>query len=296
MDSGGPARQHAQFSWVVSTRACCAACCWRSRCEHCTGCVRGTLPSVAIPFLVLWVAAPAIAWRISQTPPAAAKSELTDGQQRELRLIARRTWRFFETFVTAEDNHLPPDNFQEDPRAVDRAPDLSHQYRAVPVVHRRGPRLRLVRAARCAGSHRGRRSTRCRGWPRFHGHLYNWYDTQDLRPLEPRYVSSVDSGNLAAHLITLAGAFREWQQNPRPTPRRPSRDSPTPSTWRVKRCASSRSCRDKPSRARCSKRRSRILKSALRPRDRTPGSRGRRSRHCRGTCLDTGRPGARARE
>ena len=48
------------------------------------------------------------------------------------------------------------------------------------------------------------------------GHLYNWYDTRDLRPLDPRYVSSVDSGNLAAHLITLAGAFREWQKTPAP--------------------------------------------------------------------------------
>ena len=80
--------------------------------------VRGSLPAIAIPFLLLWVAAPAVAWRISQTPPAAAKSELSAEQQRELRLIARRTWRFFETFVTADDNHLPPDNFQEDPRAV----------------------------------------------------------------------------------------------------------------------------------------------------------------------------------
>ncbi len=62
------------------------------------------------------------------------------------------------------------------------------------------------------------RWTRWRAWPRCRGHLYNWYDTQDLRPLEPRYVSSVDSGNLAAHLITLAGAFRQWQQNPRPAP------------------------------------------------------------------------------
>ncbi len=58
---------------------------------------------------------------------------------------------------------------------------------------------------------------------KYRGHLYNWYDTRDLRPLEPRYVSSVDSGNLAAHLITLAGAFREWQKNPAP-PRRSAID------------------------------------------------------------------------
>ena len=49
---------------------------------------------------------------------------------------------------------------------------------------------------------------------RFRGHLYNWYDTRDLRPLDPKYVSSVDSGNLAGHLIALANACREWRSVP----------------------------------------------------------------------------------
>src|SRR6266849_6288217 len=47
------------------------------------------------------------------------------------------------------------------------------------------------------------------GLERFRGHLYNWYDTHDLRPLDPKYVSSVDSGNLAGHLIVLSSACRE---------------------------------------------------------------------------------------
>ena len=47
------------------------------------------------------------------------------------------------------------------------------------------------------------------GLERFRGHFYNWYDTQDLRPLDPKYVSSVDSGNLAGHLIALGNACRE---------------------------------------------------------------------------------------
>ena len=179
--------------------------------------LRGSLPGLSIPFLLLWVAAPAIAWRISQRPLAAAKSELSAEQQRELRLIARRTWRYFETFVTAEDNHLPPDNFQEDPRAV--------------IAHRTSPTniglyLLSIVAARDFGwcglrDALDRIETTLDTLSRMatcHGHFYNWYDTQDLRPLEPRYVSSVDSGNLAAHLITLAGAFRQWQQNSRPPP------------------------------------------------------------------------------
>ena len=48
------------------------------------------------------------------------------------------------------------------------------------------------------------------GLARFRGHFYNWYDTRDLRPLDPQYISSVDSGNLAGHLIALANACREW--------------------------------------------------------------------------------------
>ena len=49
---------------------------------------------------------------------------------------------------------------------------------------------------------------------RVRGHFLNWYDTRDLRPLEPRYVSTVDSGNLAGHLIALANACREWSDRP----------------------------------------------------------------------------------
>jgi cyclic beta-1,2-glucan synthetase len=175
----------------------------------------GRLPVISLPFLALWLAAPTVAWRISRTPPAAARSQLGAAQQHDLRLIARRTWRYFETFVTPQENHLPPDNFQEDPRAV--------------VAHRTSPTnigLYLLSVV----------SARDFGWcglrdalerieatldtvarmQKFRGHLYNWYDTRDLRPLDPRYVSSVDSGNLAAHLITLAGALRQWQKETRP--------------------------------------------------------------------------------
>ena len=130
-----------------------------------------------------------------------------------LRLIARRTWRFFETFVTAEDHMLPPDNFQEDPKPV--------------VAHRTSPTnlglyLLSVVAARDFGW-LGTLETVERldatlgtmnGLERFRGHFYNWYDTRDLRPLEPKYVSSVDSGNLAGHLIALGNACREMIGRP----------------------------------------------------------------------------------
>ena len=125
-------------------------------------------------------------------------SDIGARMRQALRLIARRTWRFFETFVTAADNMLPPDNFQEDP-----APALAHRTSPTNLglyllVRGGGARLRLAghrRGGRADGSdirHDGARLAR------FRGHFYNWYDTRDLRPLDPPYVSTVDSGNLAA--------------------------------------------------------------------------------------------------
>jgi cyclic beta-1,2-glucan synthetase len=175
----------------------------------------GSLPALALPFFASWLAAPVVAWRISRTPTAAARSQLSIEKQSALRLIGRRTWRFFESFVTAEDNHLPPDNYQEDPRGI-----LAHRTSPTNI----GLYLLSVVAARDFGWC-GLRDALDRAeatlqtlarMQKFRGHLYNWYDSQDLRPLEPRYVSSVDSGNLAAHLVTLAGACREWQENPQP--------------------------------------------------------------------------------
>ena len=168
---------------------------------------------VAAPFVLLWLASPAIAVWISLSALVVGRLAITDADARGLRLIARRTWRYFETFVTADDQMLPPDNFQEDPHPV--------------LAHRTSPTnmgLYLLSAV----------SARDFGWagtseivdrlevtlatmnrlPRFRGHFYNWYDTRDLRPLDPRYVSSVDSGNLAAHLIALANACREWIEVP----------------------------------------------------------------------------------
>lgn len=171
------------------------------------------------PFILVWLASPLLARRISLSPRLNDHLAVTDADARSLRLIARRTWRFFETFVTAQDNHLPPDNFQEDPNPV--------------LAHRTSPTnmgLYLLSAV----------SARDFGWAstletverfeatlatmqnlqHFRGHLYNWYDTQDLRPLEPQYVSSVDSGNLAGHLIALANACQEWANTAAPSPQR----------------------------------------------------------------------------
>lgn len=165
---------------------------------------------LALPFIALWLSGPIVALWASRPPVITRRLTLSEQQALDLRLIARRTWRFFETYVTPGEHMLPPDNFQEDPKPV--------------VAHRTSPTnmgLYLLSAI----------AARDFGWsgltetvermeatlatmqklPRFRGHFFNWYDTQDLRPLEPPYVSSVDSGNLAGHLIVLANACDEWK-------------------------------------------------------------------------------------
>ncbi|WP_145586056.1 GH36-type glycosyl hydrolase domain-containing protein [Yersinia rochesterensis] len=166
-----------------------------------------------LPFAVLWLFAPAIALWASRTYQVVQHNPITADDILELRLTARRTWRFFETFVTPDENMLPPDNFQEDPKPV--------------VAHRTSPTnmglyllsTLVARDFGWAGTYRTlvRLETTFDTFHKlvlFRGHFFNWYDTQDLRVLEPAYVSSVDSGNLAGHLIVLANTCEEWAAEP----------------------------------------------------------------------------------
>ena len=146
----------------------------------------------ATPLIVAWMLSPAIAWWMSRAPRP-DQSSLSDAESESLRLAARRTWYFFEKFVTAEDHMLPPDNFQEDPRPV-----LAHRTSPTNL----GLYLLSVLAARDFGwlgitSAVDRLEETLRTMDQleqFRGHFFNWYDTHDLHPLEPKYVSSVDSG------------------------------------------------------------------------------------------------------
>ncbi len=168
---------------------------------------------VAAPFVILWMLSPAVARWASLPPPMEGAKPLSAADTTALRLSARRTWRFFEKFVTAEDNMLPPDNFQEDPK-----PALAHRTSPTNL----GLYLLSIVAAHdfgWIGTHEtverlGATLDTMKRMEQFRGHFYNWYGTRDLRPLEPKYVSSVDSGNLAGHLIALGNACREMIARP----------------------------------------------------------------------------------
>ena len=169
--------------------------------------------TVAAPFLLLWWLAPVVARTLSLPPRLDRVEVLLPQDSVRLRLIGRRIWHFFTTFVTAEEHYLPPDNFQEDPQPV--------------IAHRSSPTnfglyLLSVVAAKDFGwlglmdsvVRLEATVTTLTLLPRLKGHFYNWYDTQDLHILEPPYISTVDSGNLAGHLITLAQACREMLRQP----------------------------------------------------------------------------------
>ncbi|MBA2502218.1 MAG: hypothetical protein H0V27_04975 [Pyrinomonadaceae bacterium] len=163
---------------------------------------------VAAPFLVAWALTPVVMHRVSRRRAGGRTERLTAIEAQELRLITRRTWRYFEVFVGAEDNWLPPDNFQEDPKPV--------------VAHRTSPtNIGLLLLSTIAARDFGYTGalecverleltfTTLKRLPKLRGHCFNWYDTRTCEPLQPQYISTVDSGNLAGHLLTLKQACLE---------------------------------------------------------------------------------------
>ncbi len=167
---------------------------------------------VAFPILILWFIGPGIAWKLS-LPEKEKSSGLNELQMSYLNRLSRKTWAYFETFVNETENWLPPDNFQEQPHPV--------------IAHRTSPtNLGMSLLSNLAAYDFGyiggaELLSRCNNslqtmmiMERYKGHFYNWYDTQTLSPLHPRYVSTVDSGNLAGHLLTLRQGLLSLPHDP----------------------------------------------------------------------------------
>ena len=165
---------------------------------------------IALPLLVCWILSPYIATRISQ-PYRQPVRKVLPAQEHKLRLLARSTWLYFEHFVGPEDRWLPPDHFQESPRGM--------------VAHRTSPtNIGLTLLSTLSAHDMGyigplELSLRLRdsfdsmdSLERVRGHFLNWYDTRSFAPLPPRYISTVDSGNLAACLIALRQGCYELNQ------------------------------------------------------------------------------------
>ncbi len=171
------------------------------------GLARPAALAAAVPVLLLWAAAPLVAHALSR--PVLERRRALDPEDRALfERVARETWHYFESFMGAEEHFLPADNFQETPW-----PRVAHRTSPTNI----GMGLLATLAAHDLGfistdalaEKIDATLTTMEGLERHEGHLLNWYDTESLAPLAPRYVSTVDSGNLAGALMTLAEGLRE---------------------------------------------------------------------------------------
>ncbi|MES2413173.1 MAG: glucoamylase family protein [Pseudomonadota bacterium] len=167
--------------------------------------LRSPHPAAGALLFVIWALGPVAAWWASLPLGAARSSRIKADERAYLLELARDTWRFFERAVTAQDNHLPPDNLQ-----VDQEPVIAHRTSPTNI----GLYLLAIACARQFGWLTTAQLVKrlqatlasVERLPKHDGHLLNWYQTETLEVLQPAYVSAVDSGNLCGHLLAVAGA------------------------------------------------------------------------------------------
>jgi len=154
----------------------------------------------ASPILALWLFSKPIA-RWLDRPLASGRSEITADDENFLRKVALKTWRYFRTFSSPEDQWLIPDNVQ--------GPNYEIAHRISPT--NLGLQLNSQYAAYDLGfitlqrflDEANRTFAHAKELPRFNGHFLNWYNTRNSTALPPFFVSSVDSGNLVCSLVSL---------------------------------------------------------------------------------------------
>jgi cyclic beta-1,2-glucan synthetase len=168
-------------------------------------------------WIVAWIASPLVAWWLS-LPIVRRETQFSAEQRHFLEMLSRKTWRYFEDFVTAENNWLPPDNVQQNP-GLAVAPRTSPTNIGMSLLADLAAYdFGYCSTARLLMRTQNTFETLSR-MERYRGHFYNWYDTRLLAPLHPQYVSTVDSGNLAASLLVLGSGFEELSESHILTPR-----------------------------------------------------------------------------
>lgn len=167
---------------------------------------------IAAPLFILWFFSPLLAARVSDTDPP--QPDPPDSEHVEwLRQLARKTWNYYEDFAGSQYNFLPVDNYQEDPpNGVDNRTSPTNI----------GFLLGSTLAARDLGylttsallERVDKTLSTVEKLEKWNGHLFNWYDAKTLKVLRPRYVSTVDSGNLVGFLLVLSRGLEEYVRQP----------------------------------------------------------------------------------
>jgi cellobiose phosphorylase len=173
---------------------------------------------VAGPIGLAWMLSPAVAYYLAKPPPDSEAAQLTMGDRKEVRGFARRTWHFFEQYMDEEQSWLPPDNVQEDPYVG-------------PVARTSPTNMGLALVSTCVASEMGyltysdmidrlqKTLKSMQELDRFQGHFYNWYSTKLGDVLNPNYISTVDSGNLAGSLIVVQQVLEQIPKKEWPNPK-----------------------------------------------------------------------------
>ena len=160
---------------------------------------------------IVWILSPLLAYGISKTHEE-EKINLDEEDRSYLRCISRRIWAYYEDFVNSENNYLAPDNYQEKP------------YKGV--AHRTSPtNIGMGLISNIVAYDLGyitfleviKRIEKIlesmNKLEKYKGHFLNWYDTKTAKPLSPRYVSTVDSGNLLSYLWVVKETLKKYKGN-----------------------------------------------------------------------------------
>lgn len=167
---------------------------------------------ISLPIVALWIFAPLLAYKISQVT-LDEKEYLEEEDEEFLRSLSRSIWAYYEDFVNEENNFLPPDNYQEKPLN-----GVAH--RTSPTNIGMGLISNLIAydlGYISMGEVINRLEEEMSGLKdleKYQGHYLNWYDTQTKEPLWPRYVSTVDSGNLLGYLWIIKDTVKDFKNKP----------------------------------------------------------------------------------
>lgn len=169
--------------------------------------------TLELPILILWMLSPFFCVLLSRPYIRPDAALLNPASIQYLRLLARRTWRYFDDFVTKEAHHLPPDNYQEKLKveiAFRTSPTNIGLYLMSAISACRFGHITLLSLI-----HRLSDTIKTlKSLERYEGHFLNWYDIKNIAPLLPKYVSTVDSGNLLASLWAIEGKLHAIEKEP----------------------------------------------------------------------------------
>ena len=157
---------------------------------------------------ILWIVTPFFMWYISKPKEEKkAKEKLNKDELEYVKDIAEKTWSYFSEYMNKDENYLPPDNFQENRREkiVHRTSSTNIGLGLMTIVSAYD--LKFITLDKAISFIENVMDTIVK-LDKWNGHLYNWYNTKTLKPLIPRYVSTVDSGNFIRIYVYIKGVFK----------------------------------------------------------------------------------------